>query len=237
MKAAAVPVAVAARQHVEAQERLAKAATAKPRAAAAKVAPAKVAVAKVAAAKAAPAKATPAKARPRRAARPATRSPARRRSRFLRPVPVIAVAMALLSTAVGFAAGHHGGAQPPSRPAATQPTVATARADYLRNVDGVLERLSARRASARARLAAARRPAAQAAQATALAGAYGAARRALPASGDAGLAARLRAAEGAYRGMAAAARRHDRRAFRAARRQVVRAEGDLVRTVDRLDES
>jgi hypothetical protein len=143
--------------------------------------------------------------------------------------------MALLASAAGFATGHFTGgdqrAQPPVRAAAG----AAESAAYSRDVDRVIQRLSAQRAAARRQLRAAREPAAQATQATALADAYRSARAALPASpGSGSLADPLAAAERSYRRLAAAATRHDARGFRAARAEVVRREAELAAALARV---
>jgi hypothetical protein len=162
-------------------------------------------------------------------------APKTHRRRALWSAPALGLLMALLASTGGFATGHFTGgdqgAQPPARPAAGT----AERAAYARDVDRVIQRLSAQRAAARRQLRAARGPAAQATQATALADAYRTARAALPANpGSGSLANPLAAAERAYRRLAAAATRRDARAFRAARADVVRREAELAAALARV---
>jgi len=165
----------------------------------------------------------------------------RPRRRFaLWPAPAaLAVVMALLASTAGFATGHLAS----DERAAAPPTRASAgvahRTAYVRGVARVMERLDARRAAARRKLRAARRPNDQASQARALADAYRDARKALPsrpATGSAAdpLGAKLGAAERAYRRLAAAAKRRDARSFRAAGHEVLRREREVERALGRV---
>ena len=175
--------------------------------------------------------------------RPAT-APRRGRRVALRPASAaICIAAALVASSGGYAAGHFvgGDRRAAASPPAPATTAATQRASYLRSVDGVMQRLSAQRATARRDLRAARRARAQAASATALADAYRAAREAIPAGGaagsaDASLVPELRGAERAYRALAAAARQESPRAFRAAGQTVLRAESELARALGRIQQ-
>jgi hypothetical protein len=152
--------------------------------------------------------------------------------------------MALLASTAGFAAGHlSGGGTAPRAPVAARPDPGLVeRAAYVRDVDRVMRQLSAERATARHKLRRARRAGVQAAQATRLAGAYGHARAALAKAEGSGFASRplsadLSGAERAYRRLAAAARRHDARAFKAAGAQVVVRERTLENALERLQQA
>ena len=204
----------------------------------------KRAVAKTAAAKARPA--APKPDRPsRRSARPQRGSRRPQRRLVARPahasIPIAAV-LILLSTA-GFALGQAGGGSSQSpRPRGPSPEhgALAQRAAYVRTLDGVMQRLSTRRTTARQRLRHAHRPHAQAVQATAIADAYRRARGALPQKPIRGaelLPARLREIEGAYRTMAAAARKGDSHAFRVAGRAVVTLERELDRALHDLQQT
>lgn len=187
-----------------------------------------------------PAKAAATRGKPARAAKPPprrTRDPHRRERRLWR-APVLGVLLALLASSAGFATGHLSGNRPAANaPAARAPEDSAKRVAYARDVDRVIQRLNADRAAARRALRGARKPTAQATHATALARAYRAARSALPAtSTSAVIAAPLISAERAYRALAAAARRHDARAYRTARAEVVRRERDLASALARFDE-
>ena len=100
-------------------------------------------------------------------------------------------------------------------------------------MNGAIRYLNAERTTARRKLRAARRPAAQAANARALADAYRHARRLLPSQGSsaAALAAPLTDASRAYRRLAAAATRRNARAFARAREEVLRRERELERVL------
>jgi Protein kinase domain len=146
------------------------------------------------------------------------------------------IGLALLASAVGgFAMGSTDNSKQ-ATPAAKRPAPAPAerrqQAAYVEGVSRAVDRLRTRRAANRQRLRKARRPADQAAAARALARAYRDARRALPApptraAGQAQLAHGLRDAERAYRSLATAALGHNRRAWRAARREALRRERAL----------
>jgi hypothetical protein len=146
------------------------------------------------------------------------------------------IGLALIASAIGgFATGSTDNAEP-ATPAARSPAPAPAermqQAAYVEGVSRAVGRLRTRRAANRQRLREARLPAGQAASARALARAYRDARRALPApptraAGQAQLARGLRDAERAYRRLATAAVGHNRRAWRAARRETLRRESAL----------
>jgi eukaryotic-like serine/threonine-protein kinase len=150
------------------------------------------------------------------------------------------IGLALIASAIsGFATGAVDSSDP-ARPAPVVHSTTTAdRVEQVAYVEGVsraVERLRERRAAVRQQLRKARRPAGQAAAARALARAYRDARQALP-SPPAGTGAQKRMAQGlreaelAYREMAAAAGGHDRRAWRASRRDALRQERALQRTL------
>lgn len=151
-------------------------------------------------------------------------------------LPLALAATVAFSGALGFVLGRSGdGATEPAsnRPVAEQ----LERSASVRATDASLERLDARRAVARRRLAAAPTPRVQAREAARLATAHQLARRMLARrSGlDAQLASALNQAERAYGRLAAAARRADRRGYAAARRGVGRSEGELERAIARLN--
>jgi hypothetical protein len=149
---------------------------------------------------------------------------------------IIGTGLALLASAVGgFAMGSTDSskqATPAARSPAPAPAERMQQAAYVEGVRRVVDRLRTRRSATRQRLRKARRPAGQAATARALARAYRDARRALPApptraARHAQLAHGLRDAERAYRSLATAALGHNRRAWRAARREALRRERAL----------
>ena len=221
---APIPVAVAARRHVDAAAASARrpAAVSKPQR-------------------------TPSRpAGPARKAGPAVRStPARSRPRrrlALWPAPAaLAIVMALLASTAGFATGHlvsdDQGAPQPARAAAA---VAVAdRTFYAQGVERAMQRLGAQRTTARRKLREARRPNDQALQATALAEAYREARKGLQARSPSRatvdpLVVKLGGVERAYRGLAVAAKRRNARSFRAAGHEVLRRERDLQRALGRM---
>ena len=173
---------------------------------------------------------TPARARPERR-RPPRRAAPRRRRRVSswRAALVGAASVAVLSA--GFGAGTLAGDVHAAGPAAPPgPTVAE-RTAAVHRLDLAMARLSTRRTLARARLRGARDARAEAEQAKALADAYAAARRVAaadaPAAGAVPVAAHLATVELAYRRLARAATRHDRRGFAAAAGEVVAAERAL----------
>jgi serine/threonine kinase PknH len=209
-----------------------------------------------------PRAATPRAAQPSRPAKPSAAKPARparRQSdprpshgpsrhgprRGLRSLPAVAlVVVALVVSAVsGFSLGSPDPAADPPRasPAGPPPDTAAklARAEYVRSVSPVINRLSAQRAAARRRLRRAKRPASQADAARSLVKAYAKARRALssqpPASlGGVDLRQTLRGAERAYRRLAQAARSENRRAWRSASRAAVEQERRFERSLRSL---
>ena len=175
-----------------------------------------------------------------------TATPAPRpRRRVAWPAPAgagIGVTLLLASTA-GFATANLQ-PTPPERPpsvrhAAPQDPAAVHRAAYVGAVDDAIARLSDRRAAARRRLWTARRAEAQATAATGLVRVYLDTERALPVAppgvpSAGALAAELRSAARAYRGLAAAARRGDAGAFGAARASVVARELGVQRVLGLL---
>jgi hypothetical protein len=188
------------------------------------------------------------KARPRVAAetRSATarrerRSPQPKRRRRGHATGWVALAL-VASTVAGFASGSIDWSGAPSQTAAVQTPAATAKATeqaaHVRTVSQAVARLDDRRAKARRSLRAARRPGGQAAAATQLAGAYRAARLALPA-GDStqGLATQLHAAEVAYLDLAKAARGHSARAWRSARQTALDRESAVKAALGTLQVS
>jgi serine/threonine-protein kinase len=168
------------------------------------------------------------------------RTPARKRTRLWTAPVALGFGLALLASTAGFAAGHLSGTSTaaPQAAAPRVPTAVTQRAAYVHSVDLAMRKLSAERATARRELRRARRPGTQAAQATQLADAYGAARKALAgARGSVSpepLSDQLAAAQRAYRKLAAAARAHNARAFKAASSQVVVRERELQNALERL---
>jgi hypothetical protein len=146
------------------------------------------------------------------------------------------IGLALLASAIGgFATGSADDSRQ-ATPAATRPAPAPAeriqQAAYVEGVSRAVDRLRTRRAVNRQRLGKARLPAGQAAAAGALARAYQDARRTLPApptraGGQPQLAQGLRDAERAYRRLATAALGHNRRDWRAARRDALQRERAL----------
>jgi hypothetical protein len=228
---APVPVPVAARRYVDAV-------------AAAEAAAAAAARRQAQAPK--PAKPPQRPARPERAPGRAVRSaparaPARRRTRLWTAPAALGLGLALLASTAGFAAGHLSGGTTaaPEAHAPDQPTAVTQRAAYVHSVDQAMQQLGAERAKARRALRRARRPDAQAAQATTLANAYRDARTALAREEARGLTPNavsgpLAEAERAYRRLANAAKRHNARAFKAASREVVVRERALQGALTRL---
>jgi serine/threonine kinase PknH len=179
---------------------------------------------------------TRAEARKARSAKPARRI---RRSRLAVrwPAPTgVALGLALIASTAGFAAGNLGGTD--GNTGAQRSAVADQqRARYVRAVDGAVDRLDTRRAAALQRLREAGDARAQARAATGLAAVYRDTRSALPRA-PRGVAApplhdRLLTAERAYRRLAAAARRKDAAAFRAARADVLRSENAMRAAVSR----
>jgi hypothetical protein len=176
-----------------------------------------------------------------------TATPAQRpRRRVAWPAPAgagIGVTLLLASTA-GFATANLQRTATPERPpsvrhAAPQDPAAVQRAAYVGAVDDAITRLSDRRSAARHRLSAARRAGAQATAATGLVRVYLDTERALPRApagvpSAGALASELRSAARAYRGLGAAARRGDARAFSAARASVVTRELSVQRVLGRL---
>jgi hypothetical protein len=165
--------------------------------------------------------------------------------RHFRPrlrVATVGVCLALFASVVGgFAMGSvdwSGDADPSAVARSPSPadTSRVTQAAFVHDVAGKVDRLRTRREVARQRLREARGAAGQAAAASALADAYRDARAALPApqSGAPRLADDLLRAERAYRRLAAAARRRNQRAWRAAGRETVRHEralADALRSV------
>jgi hypothetical protein len=198
--------------------------------------------------------ARPAQPRSAKPARPAKRQSDRRPShgasqrrpgRGLRSLPAVALAIvALVVSAVGgFSLGSPDPAADPPRasPAGPPPGTAAklARAEYVRSVSPVIDRLSAQRTAARRRLRRAKLPASQADAARSLVKAYAKARRALssqpPASlGGVDLRQTLRGAERAYRRLAHAARSGNRRAWRSASGAAVEEERRFERSLRSL---
>ncbi len=181
---------------------------------------------------AAPDAQTPARARPERKRRPRDAAPRRRRRARVpswRAALVGAASLVVLSA--GFGAGTLAGDVRAAGPGAASGPMVAQRTAAVQRLDLAMARLSTRRTLARARLRRARDARAEAAQATALAGAYAGARRVADAdataAGAAPVAAHLAAVERAYRRLAGAATRHDRRGFAAAGREVVAAERAL----------
>ena len=166
--------------------------------------------------------------RPRAVARP-------RRARTRVGIAVVVPAVALCGLALGVVDWSSPSAPdpPPARaPAAGQ----VGQAEQVRVVGDTVERLGARRVTLRRELATARRPAGQAAAATALANAYGRAREALAKPAAAVPAAApireaLHETENAYRRLASTARARDRRAWREARGDAERREVQLERAL------
>jgi serine/threonine-protein kinase len=165
--------------------------------------------------------------RPRPVARPR-----RRRTRI--GIGIVVPAVALLGLALGMVDW-----SAPPEPPRDRAGVAVAQArqaEQVRAVDGAVERLAARRVALRRELAAARRPAGQAASARALANAYLRTREALAKPSEAiPPAAPIRRAlhetESAYRRLARTARAQDRRAWRLAARETRRREAQLERAL------
>lgn len=152
------------------------------------------------------------------------------------------IGLALLASAIsGFATGavETSNEAPPAATTAPPAVDRVKQVAYVEGVSDAVDRLRARRVTARRQLHEARRPAAQAAAASRLARAYGDAREALPAapagtSTQPRLASGLREAQRAYRKMAAAAKGGDRRAWLIRRREALRREravDDALRTV------
>jgi serine/threonine protein kinase len=176
--------------------------------------------------------------RPREEGRPRFTLP---RHRWAWTVAALALVASGLS---GFGIGSAGGSGEPRAQRATPLSTAAERVasrqrtDYVRSVGRSVERLDGRRLAARSRLRRARGARAQAEAARALARTYRATRAGLPAPvsslGEAGLGDALNDAERAYGQLARAARRQDLRAWRKAREQAVRSEGDIERALGRL---
>jgi hypothetical protein len=164
--------------------------------------------------------------RPRAVARPR-----RRRTRI--GIGIVVPAVALCGLAVGLVDWSAPPAAPDRAPAAAE----RARlGEQVREVEDAVERLAARRVALRRELAAARRPAGQAASARDLANAYGRAREALAKPSATVPAATpirrvLGETESAYRRLASTARARDRRAWRQASRETRRREAQLERTL------
>jgi hypothetical protein len=160
--------------------------------------------------------------RPRAVARP-------RRKRTRIGIGIALPAVALCGLAVGLVDWSAPPAAPDRAPAAAE----RARlGEQVRDVENAVERLAARRVGLRRELAAARRPAGQAASARALADAYGNARKRLPDSAaTAPIRAGLGGTERAYRKLAATARARNASAWRRARGETRRREAQLERTL------
>lgn len=177
---------------------------------------------------------------PRQERRLSPTAPARWRLSRAR-LATVGIGLALLASAVsGFATGSvdlSREASPSTAVRAPAPPTANRlqQAAYLKEVTRAVDRLRARRRAAREQVRAARRAAGQAAGARALARAYRDARKALPpppaGSSQAPLDGSLLQAERAYRNLAAAARGGDKRAWWAARREALRRERGLKRTL------
>jgi serine/threonine-protein kinase len=169
----------------------------------------------------------PVAARPRAVARP-------RRSRAGLGIGIVVPAVALCGLALGLV---DWSAPPaPSDPAPAAAEREARRTEQVRAVGDAVDKLAARRVALRRELAAARRPAGQAASAGALADAYGRAREALakPSQGVAAavpMRSALSDTESAYRRLASTARARDRRAWRQARRETRRREAQLERVL------
>jgi hypothetical protein len=174
--------------------------------------------------------------------RPPRAVPRRRRPRARVGLGVVAPAVAVCGLALGLIDWSSSPAPGPpqtertpavaSKPAPT----AEARAEQARTVSDAVERLATRRVALRRDLAAARRPAGQAAAASALAVAYRDARDTLDSAaakvpGAAPIETGLRRTERAYRRLAATARANDRAAWRKARRETGRREAQLERAL------
>jgi hypothetical protein len=187
--------------------------------------------------------------RPKRRAAAAAKTPpparaARRRGRSFGSRAAIALALlALVASAVGgFALGSFDPARERADSSAAQPRAAAAQlaeAEYVRSVNPVIDRLSARRTAARLALRRAGHPERQADAAKALVAAYAQARRALPANSPESLDAaelrdRLQSAERAYRSLVAAARNDNRQAWRSASKAAVENERRLDRSLRTL---
>jgi hypothetical protein len=176
------------------------------------------------------------------ARRPPRPVPRRRRPRARVGIGVVAPAVAVCGLALGFidwsSAPAPGPPQGERAPAATDRAQRAdrLRAQQARAVGNAVEKLATRRVALRRDLACARRPAGQAAAASALAAAYRDARRALDGTAArvpaaAPIKAGLRRTEKAYRRLAATARARDRGAWRQARRETARGEAQLERTL------
>jgi hypothetical protein len=165
----------------------------------------------------------------------------RRRRPVARPRrtrPRARTGLAVAGVAVcGLAVGMIDWSSPPAPSPGPSTSGAAQRAERANQVEAVgkaVERLATRRKALRRDLRGARRPAGQAAAASALANAYGKARDGLsgaPAAVPrvAPIRASLRETESAYRRLAAAARKRDRRGWRLARRATLRREVRLER--------
>ena len=140
-------------------------------------------------------------------------------------------AASVVVLSAGFGAGTLAGDVHAAGPAAARGPTLAQRAAAVHRLDLAMARLSTTRALARGRLRRARDARTEAEQATGLADAYAGARRVADvdaaAAGAAPVAAHLATAERAYRGLARAATRHDRRGFATAAREVVAAERAL----------
>jgi hypothetical protein len=155
---------------------------------------------------------------------------------------MLAVGMLLMATIAGFALGslnpERGTAESVSAAGPTHSVDAARvrRAHAVRDLNGALGRLAARRGIALHRMNKARRNAEQATQAARVAAAYGLARRDLARiSGSAldlgAVMVPLRASERAYRALAAAARSGDVRSYRAAQSAVTAREPEVEHAV------
>lgn len=149
---------------------------------------------------------------------------------FARALPAVAVC--------GFAAGliDWSGDPPPAAPDRDAAAQRAEQAAHVEAVGAAVEELAERRVALRRDLREARRPAAQASGAAALARAYRRTRDALPegaAQGERELAIRssVRNTESAYRRLASAARARDRAAWRRARQATRRREAQLERVL------
>jgi hypothetical protein len=174
-------------------------------------------------------------------------APHRRRRRLIPSTAPAGVALSIgiLASTAGFAAGSRGGTtdttttpKVPTVSAAAAAAMA-ARSDYVRAMDRVVADLRKRRAAQRDKLRSAMTAAAQSQAATALAEIYRETRAALPrhpsgATGTNALEAQLRAAGGAYRRVAAAARDGQPAAFNIAARDILLHEGRVDRELSRL---
>jgi eukaryotic-like serine/threonine-protein kinase len=181
----------------------------------------------------------PVVAAPRKERRPAPTPAPRRQLRPRVRLATVGIGLALFVSVVsGFATGsvdwsEDAGPSAAARSPSPADTHWVAQAVFVNDVAGSVDRLRARRGVARRRLREARHPNGQAAAATALADAYRDVRKALPAppAGSPRLGDDLLRAERAYRRLAAAALRHNQRAWRSARRETETRERALATTL------